>query len=126
MSRELSDLKTSLQAAEAAVASDLELTHLPHGHAIAHAHGHSHALTTQAAAPPVPSFQSSEAAVQAILECLKNQEFTKAVRYIQESRWVGAGPRAGPRAHSAVNFRRRVVQWRFNEWLLVPKLLVSV
>ncbi|XP_030217243.1 protein furry homolog isoform X3 [Gadus morhua] len=91
MSRELSDLKTSLQAAEAAVASDLELTHLPHGHAIAHAHGHSHALTTQAAAPPVPSFQSSEAAVQAILECLKNQEFTKAVRYIQESRrqWPG-------------------------------------
>uniref|UniRef100_A0A8C5F4Y0 FRY microtubule binding protein n=1 Tax=Gadus morhua TaxID=8049 RepID=A0A8C5F4Y0_GADMO len=62
MSRELSDLKTSLQAAEAAVASDLELT-----------------------------FQSSEAAVQAILECLKNQEFTKAVRYIQESRrqWPG-------------------------------------
>ncbi|CAL8281113.1 unnamed protein product, partial [Arctogadus glacialis] len=91
MSRELSDLKTSLQAAEAAVASDLELTHLAHGHAIGHAHGHSHALTTQAAAPPVPSFQSSEAAVQAILECLKNQEFTKAVRYIQESRrqWPG-------------------------------------
>uniref|UniRef100_A0A3P8W4Y0 Protein furry C-terminal domain-containing protein n=1 Tax=Cynoglossus semilaevis TaxID=244447 RepID=A0A3P8W4Y0_CYNSE len=55
MSRELTNLKTSLQAAEAAVASDLD-------------------------------FQTSEAAVQAILECLKNHEFTKAVRYIQECR----------------------------------------
>ncbi|KAJ3589236.1 hypothetical protein NHX12_010082 [Muraenolepis orangiensis] len=52
MSRELTDLKISLRAAEAA---------------------------------------SSEAALLAILECLKNQEFTKAVRYIQESRrqWPG-------------------------------------
>uniref|UniRef100_G3QBA5 FRY microtubule binding protein n=1 Tax=Gasterosteus aculeatus aculeatus TaxID=481459 RepID=G3QBA5_GASAC len=56
MSRELSDLKTSLQVAEAV------------------------------AAMVVPSFSSSEAAVQAILECLKNHEFTKAVRYIQECR----------------------------------------
>uniref|UniRef100_A0A4W6FJ93 FRY microtubule binding protein n=1 Tax=Lates calcarifer TaxID=8187 RepID=A0A4W6FJ93_LATCA len=45
MSRELTVLRTSLQAAEAAVAT-----------------------------------------VQAILECLKNHEFTKAVRYIQECR----------------------------------------
>ncbi|KAG7250424.1 hypothetical protein CRUP_031776, partial [Coryphaenoides rupestris] len=76
MSRELSDLKTSLQAAEAAVASDLELSHL------AHNHGHA---SQGAAAAAVP------AAVQAILECLKNQEYTKAVRYIQESRrqWPG-------------------------------------
>uniref|UniRef100_A0A3B4YMI4 FRY microtubule binding protein n=1 Tax=Seriola lalandi dorsalis TaxID=1841481 RepID=A0A3B4YMI4_SERLL len=58
MSRELTDLKTSLQAAEAAVV----------------------------AAVVVPSFPTSEAAVQAILECLKNHEFTKAVRYIQECR----------------------------------------
>uniref|UniRef100_A0A3Q1IQT3 Furry homolog b (Drosophila) n=1 Tax=Anabas testudineus TaxID=64144 RepID=A0A3Q1IQT3_ANATE len=58
MSRELTDLKTSLQAAEAAVV----------------------------AAMVVPSFPTSEAAVQAILECLKNHEFTKAVRYIQECR----------------------------------------
>uniref|UniRef100_A0A7N9AYG7 Furry homolog b (Drosophila) n=1 Tax=Mastacembelus armatus TaxID=205130 RepID=A0A7N9AYG7_9TELE len=57
MSRELTDLKTSLQAAEAAVATMV-----------------------------VPSFPTSEAAVQAILECLKNHEFTKAVRYIQECR----------------------------------------
>uniref|UniRef100_A0A665WGD4 Furry homolog b (Drosophila) n=1 Tax=Echeneis naucrates TaxID=173247 RepID=A0A665WGD4_ECHNA len=57
MSRELTCLKTSLQAAEAAVASDLE-----------------------------HNFPTSEAAVQAILECLKNHEFTKAVRYIQECR----------------------------------------
>uniref|UniRef100_A0A673B6M3 Furry homolog b (Drosophila) n=1 Tax=Sphaeramia orbicularis TaxID=375764 RepID=A0A673B6M3_9TELE len=56
MSRELTDLKTSLQAAEAV------------------------------AAMVVPSFPTSEAAVQAILECLKNHEFTKAVRYIQECR----------------------------------------
>ena len=77
MSRELTDLKTSLQAAEAAVASDLEHTHL----------AHVHSLPAQgAAAAAVPSFASSEAAVQAILECLKDQEFTKAVRYIQECR----------------------------------------
>lgn len=76
MSRELSDLRTSLQAAEAAVASDLEHKHL--------AHAHTHAA--QLAAVVVPSFPTSEAAVQAILECLKNHEFTKAVRYIQEFR----------------------------------------
>uniref|UniRef100_A0A8C5DWE7 Protein furry homolog n=1 Tax=Gouania willdenowi TaxID=441366 RepID=A0A8C5DWE7_GOUWI len=63
MSRELTDLRSSLQAAEAAVASDLEHNHL--------AHTHAHA---------------TQAAVQAILECLKNREFTKAVRYIQECR----------------------------------------
>uniref|UniRef100_A0AAX7VAW4 Furry homolog b (Drosophila) n=1 Tax=Astatotilapia calliptera TaxID=8154 RepID=A0AAX7VAW4_ASTCA len=57
MSRELTDLKSSLQAAEAAVATMV-----------------------------VPSFPTSEAAVQAILECLRNHEFTKAVRYIQECR----------------------------------------
>lgn len=76
MSRELTDLKTSLQAAEAAVASDLEHKHL----------AHTHAHATQVAAMVVPSFPTSEAAVQAILECFKNHEFTKAVRYIQECR----------------------------------------
>ncbi|CAB1333277.1 unnamed protein product, partial [Coregonus sp. 'balchen'] len=70
MSRELSDLKTSLRAAEAAVASDLEHTQLAH-------------TQTQASAA-LPSFTSSEAAVQAILECLNNQEFSKAIRYIHE------------------------------------------
>ncbi|XP_045064182.1 protein furry homolog [Coregonus clupeaformis] len=72
MSRELSDLKTSLRAAEAAVASDLEHTQLAH-------------TQTQASAA-LPSFTSSEAAVQAILECLNNQEFSKAIRYIHECR----------------------------------------
>ncbi|KAF3840941.1 hypothetical protein F7725_006803, partial [Dissostichus mawsoni] len=76
MSRELTDLRTSLQAAEAAVASDLEHKHL----------AHTHAHASQVAAMVVPIFPSSEAAVQAILECLKNHEFTKAVRYIQECR----------------------------------------
>ncbi|KAG7224571.1 hypothetical protein INR49_011323 [Caranx melampygus] len=76
MSRELTNLKTSLQAAEAAVASDLEHKLL----------AHTHAHATQVAAVVVPSFPTSEAAVQAILECLKNHEFTKAVRYIQECR----------------------------------------
>uniref|UniRef100_A0A8D3CYD1 FRY microtubule binding protein n=1 Tax=Scophthalmus maximus TaxID=52904 RepID=A0A8D3CYD1_SCOMX len=76
MSRELTDLKTSLQAAEAAVASDLEHKLL----------AHTHAHATQVAAVVVPDFRTSEAAVQAILECLKNHEFTKAVRYIQECR----------------------------------------
>lgn len=76
MSRELSDLRISLQAAEAAVASDLEHKHT--------AHSHKHA--SQVAAMVVPSFPNVEAAVQAILECLRNHEFTKAVRYIQECR----------------------------------------
>uniref|UniRef100_A0A7N8YIB1 Furry homolog b (Drosophila) n=1 Tax=Mastacembelus armatus TaxID=205130 RepID=A0A7N8YIB1_9TELE len=63
MSRELTDLKTK------------------HKH-LAHTHAHA----AQVAAMVVPSFPTSEAAVQAILECLKNHEFTKAVRYIQECR----------------------------------------
>ncbi|KAM6985914.1 protein furry homolog [Aplochiton taeniatus] len=86
MSRELTDLKTSLQAAEVAVASDLEHTHLQ-GHSSCPAHPAAQASAAQAsAALAVPNFPSSEAAVQAILGCLKNQEFTKAVRYIQECR----------------------------------------
>lgn len=72
MSLELSELKTSLQVAETAVATDLE--HMPHN--------------AQVAATVVPSFSTSEAAVQSILECLKGHELTKAVRYIQEFRWV--------------------------------------
>uniref|UniRef100_A0A3B3BZ88 Protein furry C-terminal domain-containing protein n=1 Tax=Oryzias melastigma TaxID=30732 RepID=A0A3B3BZ88_ORYME len=64
MSRELNDLRISLQTAETAVATDLD----------------------QLAAIVVPSFPNTEAAVQAILECLRNHEFTKAVRYIQECR----------------------------------------
>ncbi|XP_061557909.1 protein furry homolog isoform X2 [Phycodurus eques] len=77
MSRELSELRASLQAAEAAVASNLEHEHSAHS---------LHAHAAHMAAMVVPSFPSSEAAVKAILECLRNQEFTKAVRYIQECR----------------------------------------
>lgn len=77
MSRELTDLKSSLQAAEAAVASDLEHKHL----------AHTHAHAAQLAAMVVPDFPTSEVAVQAILECLRSHEFTKAVCYIQECRW---------------------------------------
>uniref|UniRef100_A0A096MFY3 FRY microtubule binding protein n=1 Tax=Poecilia formosa TaxID=48698 RepID=A0A096MFY3_POEFO len=76
MSRELTDLKSSLQAAEAAVASDLEHKHL------AHTHAHAAQLATMV----VPDFPTSEVAVQAILECLRSHEFTKAVCYIQECR----------------------------------------
>ncbi|XP_049599048.1 protein furry homolog isoform X7 [Syngnathus scovelli] len=74
MSRELSELRCCLQAAEAAVASDLEREHP------------AHSLHAHVAAMAVPTFPSSEAAVKAILECLRNHEFTKAVRYIQECR----------------------------------------
>lgn len=70
MSLELSELKTSLQVAETVVATDLE--HM--------------SRNTQVAAMVVPSFSTSEAAVQSILECLKGHELTKAVRYIQEFR----------------------------------------
>lgn len=70
MSLELSELRTSLQAAETAIASDLE--RMPAG--------------AQGAATAVPSFPSSEAAVQAILECLRSHEPPRAVRYIQECR----------------------------------------
>lgn len=70
MSLELSELRTSLQVAETAIASDLE--RMPHD--------------VQVAAMVVPSFSSSEAAVQSILECLKSHELTKAVRHIQEFR----------------------------------------
>lgn len=72
MSLELSELRTSLQVAETAIASDLERT--PHHAAAA------------AAAATAPGVASSEAAVQSVLECLKSHELTKAVRYIQEFR----------------------------------------
>ncbi|XP_066555828.1 protein furry homolog isoform X8 [Amia ocellicauda] len=67
MSRELSDLKSSLKAAAVSVASDLAAQESPCSE---------------------PTFGSSEAAVQAVLECLKNNEFTTAIRYIRECRSV--------------------------------------
>uniref|UniRef100_A0A671NWR9 Protein furry homolog n=1 Tax=Sinocyclocheilus anshuiensis TaxID=1608454 RepID=A0A671NWR9_9TELE len=65
MSRELSDLKNCLRLAEASLAGDLE-DRQRHG--------------------SQPIFPSSEAAVQAILECLNNNEFSMAIRYTQECR----------------------------------------
>uniref|UniRef100_A0A8C1UXX0 Furry homolog b (Drosophila) n=1 Tax=Cyprinus carpio TaxID=7962 RepID=A0A8C1UXX0_CYPCA len=65
MSRELSDLKNCLRLAEASLAGDLED---PQRHG-------SQSI-----------FPSSEAAVQAILECLNNSEFSMAIRYTQECR----------------------------------------
>uniref|UniRef100_A0A673LMD8 Protein furry homolog n=1 Tax=Sinocyclocheilus rhinocerous TaxID=307959 RepID=A0A673LMD8_9TELE len=65
MSRELSDLKNCLRLAEASLAGDLE-DRQKHG--------------------SQPIFPSSEAAVQAILECLNNNEFSMAIRYTQECR----------------------------------------
>ncbi|XP_056593394.1 protein furry homolog isoform X1 [Triplophysa dalaica] len=67
MSRELSDLKNCLRLAEASLASDLE-------------DQHKHGIQ--------PIFPNSEAAVQAILECLNNNEFSMAIRYTQECRRV--------------------------------------
>ncbi|RXN34748.1 furry -like protein [Labeo rohita] len=65
MSRELSDLKNCLRLAEASLGGDLE-DRQRHG--------------------SQPIFPSSEAAVQAILECLNNNEFSMAIRYTQECR----------------------------------------
>ncbi|KAI2659704.1 hypothetical protein H4Q32_022210 [Labeo rohita] len=64
MSRELSDLKNCLRLAEASLGGDLE-DRQRHG--------------------SQPIFPSSEAAVQAILECLNNNEFSMAIRYTQDS-----------------------------------------
>uniref|UniRef100_A0A8C2I2E4 Furry homolog b (Drosophila) n=1 Tax=Cyprinus carpio TaxID=7962 RepID=A0A8C2I2E4_CYPCA len=65
MSRELSDLKNCLRLAEASLAGDLEDGQRQGSQSI---------------------FPSSEAAVQAILECLNNNEFSMAIRYTQECR----------------------------------------
>lgn len=65
MSKELNDLKNKLRAAAASVAGE---------------------QTVQASSDP--SFSSSEAAVQAILESLRNNEFSTAVLYIQECRYT--------------------------------------
>ncbi|KAK2519136.1 Fry [Columba guinea] len=64
MSRELSELKKNLKEATAAIAAE----------------------------PPAvesePTFNSTEAAIQSMLECLKNNELVKAVRQIRECRQV--------------------------------------
>lgn len=62
MSRELNELKSSLRVAAASV-------------------------TNNEIAAQEPTFSSSEVAVQAILECLRNKEFLVAIRCIRECRW---------------------------------------
>lgn len=77
MSRELSDLKRNLKEATAAIAAD--------------------ALYVEGAWPE-PTFASTEAAIQSMLECLKGNELGRALRQIRECRCVPAG--AGQRPAS--------------------------
>lgn len=65
MSRELSELKSNLRLAAESLADD---------------------IGTRGSSCPGPTLTSAEAAVQAILECLNNNEFLMAVRYIGECR----------------------------------------
>ncbi len=66
MSRELSELRSNLRAAAASVANE---------------------PAAERRDPTAESpYSSSEAAVQAILESLKTNEFSRAILYIQECR----------------------------------------
>ncbi|MGH0186687.1 UNVERIFIED_CONTAM: hypothetical protein FKN15_022439 [Acipenser sinensis] len=64
MSRELSDLKSSLKAASVSVVNE------------------------QPSSSTEPAFSSSEAAVQSVLECLRNKQFSTAIRHIRVCRSV--------------------------------------
>lgn len=66
MSGELNELKSSLRVAAASVTNG--------------------EMTARDSSGPEPAFSSSEAAVQAILEGLKNREFMTAIYYIRECR----------------------------------------
>lgn len=66
MSRELNELKSNLRVAAASVTSE--------------------EIAACESSCFEPTFSSSEAAVQAILECLKNNEFLTAIRHIRECR----------------------------------------
>uniref|UniRef100_A0A8C4HGF7 Furry homolog a (Drosophila) n=1 Tax=Dicentrarchus labrax TaxID=13489 RepID=A0A8C4HGF7_DICLA len=66
MSRELNELKSNLRLAAASVTND--------------------EIAGRQISCSEPTFNSSEAAVQAILECLKNNGFPMAIRYIRECR----------------------------------------
>eukprot|EP00066_Takifugu_rubripes_P017617 XP_011606883.1 PREDICTED: LOW QUALITY PROTEIN: protein furry homolog [Takifugu rubripes] len=68
MSRELSELKSNLRLAAASLANN--------------------DIDTHESSCPEPTFTSAEAAVQAILECLKNDGLLMAVHYIRECRTV--------------------------------------
>ncbi|XP_036450457.1 LOW QUALITY PROTEIN: protein furry homolog [Colossoma macropomum] len=65
MSRELGELKVSLKLAATGAAGDQDLQKRP---------------GTQ------PSFSTSEAAVQAVLECLRNNQYATAIRHIRQCR----------------------------------------
>lgn len=66
ISRELNELKCNLRVAAASVTND--------------------EIAASESSCSEPTFSSSEAAVQAILECLKNNVFPTAIRYIRECR----------------------------------------
>lgn len=66
MSKELNELKTNLRSAAASLTDDKS--------------------AAQESSCSEPTFSSSEAAVQAILECLKNNGYLMAIRYIRECR----------------------------------------
>lgn len=66
MSRELNEMKSNLRVAAAAVTND--------------------EIVARESVCSEPTFSSSEVAVQAILEGLKNNGFATAVRYIRECR----------------------------------------
>ncbi|TNN86582.1 Protein furry [Liparis tanakae] len=66
ISRELNELKCNLRVAAASVTND--------------------EIAVSESSCSEPTFSSSEAAVQAILECLKNNLFPTAIRYIRECR----------------------------------------
>lgn len=67
MSRELNELKSNLRVAATSVTN-----------------GEISACESSCSEP---TFSSSEAAVQAILEGLKNNEFASSIRHIRECRW---------------------------------------
>lgn len=66
MSIELNELKSNLRVAAASVTND--------------------EIAARESACSEPTFSSSEAAVQAVLEGLKNNEFSVAIRYIRVCR----------------------------------------
>uniref|UniRef100_A0A665VLN6 Furry homolog a (Drosophila) n=1 Tax=Echeneis naucrates TaxID=173247 RepID=A0A665VLN6_ECHNA len=67
-SRELNELKSNLRVAAASVTND--------------------EIAARDSSCLEPTFNSSEAAVQAILECLNDKEFPAAIRYIRECRTI--------------------------------------
>lgn len=71
MSKELNDLKSNLRSAAASLTDSQS--------------------SVQESSCSEPTFSSSEAAVQAILECLKSNGYLMAIRYIRECRLVRGG-----------------------------------